>query len=46
MQIHCGSSRSTLDWSGRRSDDGNLKDAIAGKPCFLQNPRNPLQRQP
>ncbi len=22
-----------LDWSGRRSDDGGLKDAIAGKPC-------------
>ena len=25
-----------LDWSGRRSDDGGLKGAIAGQPCFYR----------
>ena len=31
------SSRSTLDWSGWRSDDVDFKDTIAGKPCAYRN---------
>ena len=31
-----------LDWSGRRSDDGDLEDAIAGKPCSYVWTRPPL----